>query len=287
MSRADGWGLFLVGGEMMNRFSSSIVASIILTVLLLAVSGVIGCHQPTQWSFTGPRVYLIKGTAAGESDALDRIQQALASREINAAVYTPEDWLKIVVDIDADPDEEAILVGHGHGAFLCTQVVRHYAQHHKTKFIDAVFTIDAFNKDWPHSARQSGDETPREAPTPIPIGHNALKVHNAIQRTADGRIWGTDLVSTRASNVAGEHPYYWYDHYWYDRPITGQRAPAARIGGVLHHTIDNEAELVHRIIDFCRREALSPYHYTPPEHQPDVEKEAPTQSRPQPARRTG
>lgn len=272
----------------MNRFSGSIIVSAVCAVALLVISGAVGCHKPTSWAYTGPRVYLIQGTVAEESDTLPRIRDALLANEINAEVYGPDNWLKIVIDIDADYDEEVILVGHGHGAFLCTQVVRHYAQHHKTKFIEAVFTVDAFNKDWPHSAEQRGDETPRVAPTPIPIAHNALRVENVMQRNGDARTWGSDLVSTRASNVATEHPYYWYDHYWYDRPITGQIAPAEVINhGVLHETIDNEAALVQRIIAFCRREALSPYHYTPPEHHPDVETKAPSKVRPDTSRKTG
>ncbi len=39
---------------------------------------------------------------------------------------------------------------------------------------------------------------------------------------------------------------------------------------VNHTTIDNEQELVERIVRLCRKEALSPYHYTPPEHYVDV-----------------
>ncbi|MFQ5424104.1 MAG: hypothetical protein ACE5F9_08995 [Phycisphaerae bacterium] len=267
----------------MNRRSRVMTFVVLSAPALAALSVMTGCQQPTKWAYTGPRVYLIKGTAADESDALDRIRDTLAANEINAEVYRPDNWLKVVADIDADYDEEAILVGHGHGAFLCTQVVRHYAQRHKTKLIDAVFTIDAFNKDWPHSACQRGDDTPRRLPTPIPVGHNALKVRNFVQRNPDSRTWGTDLVSTRASELAMEHPYYWYDHYWYDHRLGGQIAPAEVVGGgVIHQTIDNEQTLVQRILRLCRKEALSPYHYTPPEHHPDVQ----TKKRPDRATKT-
>jgi hypothetical protein len=39
---------------------------------------------------------------------------------------------------------------------------------------------------------------------------------------------------------------------------------------VRHETIDNEPRLVQRIVWSCRKAALSPYHYTPPEHHVDV-----------------
>jgi pimeloyl-ACP methyl ester carboxylesterase len=234
-----------------------------------------GCHQPEKWSFTGPRVYLIEGAADEDSEGLSVICHELERHEINARLYTPEDWLKIVVDIDAKPDEEAILVGHGHGAFLATQVVRHYAQCHKTKFIDAVITIDADNKDWPHNAHESGERDPHVRPMPIPVGHNAIKVRNFNQRNPQSLRWGSDLVSTRDSNVAEEHPYYWYDDFW-DRNcrVTGQslREDVTSLG-VTHETIDNDAQLVQRIVTLCRKAALSPYHYTPPEHYPDVQRQ--------------
>ena len=134
------------------------------TIHLLAMTGLVaasslfsatGCHKPETWSYTGPRVYLIEGTEDEDSDALYQIRDELRKQEINAEIYSPDNWLKIVVDIDNKYDEEVILVGHGHGAFLATQVVRHYAQHHKMKHIDAVFTLDAYNKDWPHNAQES------------------------------------------------------------------------------------------------------------------------------------
>lgn len=233
----------------------------------------IGCHQPEKWSYTGPRVYLIQGTPQEQSDGLTLIKEELAAREINAKLYTPEDWLKVVVDIDARPDEEAVLVGHGHGAFLCTQVVRHFAQEHKTKFIEAVFTLDAFNKDWPHNEHECGEKAPTARPMNTPIGHNALKVRNYNQADPASGPWGSDLVSTRASNLANQHPYYWYDDYWDRRPVTGQ-ALSETIDGVTHETIDNQEELVARIVKMCRKAALSPFHYTPPYHHPDVEKKA-------------
>lgn len=246
------------------------IAAVALGMMAVAT----GCHRPESWSYTGPRVYLIEGTPDEASDGLALVRHELAKQEINAKIYYPDDWLKIVVDIDADPDEEAILVGHGHGAFLATQVVRHYAQRHKTKFIEAVFTLDAFNKDWPHNARERGDEDPHVQPMPIPIGHNALKVRNDVQDHPDSRRWGSDLVSTRGSNIALHHPYYWYDDYWDRRVVTGQHL-AERIAdeGIVHETIDNHVELLQRIITMCRRAALSPYHYTPPEHHPDVKPE--------------
>ncbi|MCK6457406.1 MAG: hypothetical protein L6Q92_12875 [Phycisphaerae bacterium] len=233
---------------------------------------VVGCHEPTVWPYTGPRVYLIQGTDKERSDGLAPVRDALLEHEINAAIYSPDDWLKIVIDIDKDPDEEAILVGHGHGAFLCTQVVRHYAQHHKTKFIKRVITVDAFNKDWPHRCEMRPGAKNQVPPEPMPIGHNAQFVHNVIQRTP-GSAWGTDIVSTRNSNVAEEHPYYWYDNYWYTRPFTGQPIAATDLTskGVDHETIDNDRALVDRILTLCRQAALSPFHYTPLEHHPHGE----------------
>ncbi len=236
-----------------------------------------GCHKPEKWQFTGPRVYLIEGVPDETSDGLALIRHELEKHEINAKVYYPDNWLKIVVDIDAKPDEEVILVGHGHGAFLATQVVRHYAQQHKTKFIEAVFTIDAFNKDWPHNECERGESEPRVQPMPTPIGHNALKVRNYIQKNSESRRWGSDLATTRGSNIALNHPYYWYDDYWDRRVVTGQHlAEEIKDACVAHETIDNQDELVQRIVMMCRKAALSPYHYTPPEHHPDgkVEQEA-------------
>lgn len=256
-----------------------VITAVLLSAVLLAVAG---CHKPETWSYTGPRVYLIEGTADEDSDGLVAVRDELVRHEINAKMYSPDNWLRIVVDIDAKPDEEVILVGHGHGAFLATQVVRHYAQHHKTKFIEAVYTLDAFNKDWPHNARERGEAEPHCQPMPTPIGHNALMVRNYIQQNPESPRWGSDLVSTRASNVALEHPYYWYDDYWNRRPVTGQHiAELIKDEGVVHETIDNQEELAQRIIMMCRKAALSPYHYTPPEHHPDVEKKA----KPEPTRK--
>lgn len=251
-----------------SRFLSGVAP---IACVVAAMSGASGCHQPEEWCYTGPRVYLIEGTCDEQSDALAAIAHELTCQEINAKVYTPENWLKIVVDIDAQPDEEVILVGHDHGAFLATQVVRHYAQCHKMKHIDAVFTIDTYNKDWPHNAHERGDDDPHEQPMPTPIGHNAIKVRNYVQQNPDSRKWGSDLVSTRASNIAEEHPYYWYDDYWDRREVTGQHlAHDLTDLGVTHETIDNDDRLVQRIVRLCRKAALSPYHYTPPEHHVDV-----------------
>lgn len=250
----------------------SMGAAVVMTVLAIS-----GCHKPEIWQFTGPRVYLIEGTPDESSEGLAVIRHALAEQEINAKVYYPDDWLKIVVDIDAKPDEEVILVGHGHGAFLATQVVRHYAQQHKTKFIEAVFTVDAFNKDWPHNECERGEKEPHVQPMPTPIGHNALKVRNYVQKNPESLRWGSDMVTTRGSNVAMNHPYYWYDDYWDRRVVTGQHlAEEIKDACVAHETIDNQDELVQRIVMMCRKAALSPYHYTPPEHHPDgkVEQEA-------------
>lgn len=241
--------------------------------VLLAVSAVwaVGCHTPENWSWTGSRVYLIAGDGDEDSEGLYLIRDELRKCEINAEVYRPDNWLKIVVDIDHKPDEEVILVGHGHGAFLATQVVRHYAQEHKMKHIEAVFALDAFNKDWPHNAQENGDEDPHVPPMNTPVGHNALKVRNYVQRNDDSRRWGSEMASTRASNIAEEHPYYWYDDYWDRRPVTGQTlAVDITRSGVRHETIDNHEKLVQRIIRLCRKAALSPYHYTPPEHHVDV-----------------
>jgi hypothetical protein len=245
-----------------------------------------GCHKPEAWTYTGPRVYLIEGTSDEASDGLAVIRHDLEKQEINAKLYTPDDWLKIVVDIDAKPDEKVILVGHGHGAFLATQVVRHYAQEHKTKFIDAVFTIDAFNKDWPHNECERGDREPHSQPMPTPIGHNAIKVRNYVQMNPDSPRWGSDLVTTRASNIALNHPYYWYDDYWDRREVTGQHlAEELKDECITHETIDNQDELVQRIVLMCRKAALSPYHYTPAEHHPDGQCEQ--KARPEKAPRKG
>lgn len=265
-----------------NTHPTGLIPIVTTVFLLAALLAVAGCHQPEKWGYTGPRVYLIEGAADEDSDGLVAIRDELVRHEINAQVYSPDNWLKIVVDIDARPDEEVILVGHGHGAFLATQVVRHYAQHHKMKHIEAVFTLDAFNKDWPHNARERGEEEPHCQPMPTPIGHNALMVRNYVQQHSDSPRWGSDLVSTRASNIALEHPYYWYDDYWDRRPVCGQ-VIAERVNGddIRHETIDNEKALVQRIIATCRKAALSPYHYTPPEHHPNVEEKA----RPAPSRK--
>lgn len=254
----------------MNR---SKIQLLVMTGLVGASSllSATGCHQPEKWSYTGPRVYLITGTDGEDSDALYQIRDELRKQEINAQVYSPDNWLKIVVDIDNKYDEEAILVGHGHGAFLATQVVRHYAQHHKMKHIDAVFTLDAYNKDWPHNAQEKGDDDPHVPPMNTPIGHNALKVRNYVQRDPDSKRWGSELASTRASNLAPAHPYYWYDDYWDRRPVTGQKLSVDVTSlGVRHETIDNPEKMVQRIVRLCRKAALSPYHYTPPEHHVDV-----------------
>ena len=249
--------------------SARVFAKHLCALVLIAFAA--GCHQPETWSFTGPRVYLIEGDCSEQSDGLCIIQQQLAAQEINAKLYTNCDWLKIVVDIDADPDEEVILVGHGHGAFLATQVVRHYAQRHKTKFIDAVFTLDVYNKDWPHNKYESGNGDPHLKPMPTPIGQNAIKIRNYSQENEESKRWGGELVSTRGSNIEDDHPYYWYDDYWNRRPVIGQRLYEDVTSlGVTHETIDNNPEMVQRIVKLCRKAALSPFHYTPPEHHPDV-----------------
>jgi pimeloyl-ACP methyl ester carboxylesterase len=243
---------------------------------------VVGCHRSEGVLLSGPCVYLIEGAADEDSDGLSLIRDELEGHRVKARLYGPDNWLSIIADIDAAPHEEVILVGHGHGAFLATQVVRHYAQRHKMKFIDAVITLDPFNKDWPHNAWERGEERPRCRPMSIPVGHNAIKVRNYTQQSADSLRWGSDLVSTRASNVAPEHPYYWYDDFWNRRPVTGQYlAEEIFTEGVRHETIDNDQALLHRIILMCRQAALSPYHYTPPAHHPDVEKK----TKPQPAPR--
>lgn len=243
----------------------------------------VGCRRSESVFLTGPCVYLIEGTVDEASDGLSQIRDELEGHGVNVRLYRPDNWLRIVADIDAAPHEKVILVGHGHGAFLATQVVRHYAQRHKMKFIDAVITLDPFNKDWPHNACERGEGRPRCRPMPIPVGHNAIKVRNYTQQDADSPRWGSDLVSTRASNLAFEHPYYWYDDFWNRRPVTGQHlAEEIRTEGIRHETIDNHQALLHRIILMCRKAALSPYHYTPPAHHPDVQKK--TEPQPAPSR---
>lgn len=270
-----------------NLYSHRILVGASALAGVLFLSALAGCHKPEKWAFTGPRVYLIAGAPDEDSDALDQIRDQLHKQDINAQVYRPDNWLKIVVDIDARPDEEVILVGHGHGAFLATQVARHYAQRHKTKFIEAVFAIDAFNKDWPHNAHERGEKEPHLQPMPTPVGHNTLQVWNCVQQNPESPRWGGNLVSTRASNIALNHPYYWYDDYWDRRPVTGQPIVEKLSGNdITHETIDNDAALVQRIVKMCRREALSPYHYTPPEHHPDVEKKAKPEPTPRPKRKT-
>ncbi len=242
---------------------------------LLIIAGS-GCQKPTCFGYTGPRVYIIKGAESDHSEGLYRIEEELDRQQIATEVYSPKDWLRVVRDIDRRPSEEAILVGHGHGAFLCTQVVRHYAQEHKTKLIEAVFALDPYNKDWPTGCdccgcELCGCESEPRTPTAIPVGHNAQKVYVWRQHAENCPTPGADLVSTRASNAAHKHPYYWYDHYWCGDGVNGQKLGVDVTNlDVDHSTIDNERELLERIIRLCRKEALSPYHYTPPEHYPDV-----------------
>ena len=65
------------------------------------------------------------------------------------------------------------------------------------------------------------------------------------------------MVSTRNSNVACEHPYCWYDDYWDRRAVSGQvlYEDVTKLG-VTHETIDNNEELVQRIVMLCRKAAL-------------------------------
>lgn len=257
------------------RHTSSAVA-VGMGALFIAV----GCRQPDTRVYTGPGVYLIGGDSLDESDGLDLIRDELTRQEIHARVYHPDNWLRIINDIDARPNEDVILVGHGHGAFLTTQVVRHFAQRHKSRFIKLVVTLDAYNKDWPHNDCEAGFAEPHEKPMPIPIGHNATCVRNYSQCNPESRRWGADLVSTRASNLACQHPYYWYDDWWNRRPVTGQLlAHEVTNEGLVHETIDNDDAIIRRVIELCRRAALSPYHYTPPEHHPGSK---PAQDRPAP-----
>lgn len=260
----------------------------IALIMFCAVHGAVasGCGPKAQdWQFTGPRVYLIEGTDDERSNGLHEVRDALHAHEVNARVFEYDDWLDIVRDIDADADEEVILVGHGHGAFLATQVVRHYAQSHKSKHIEAIFTIDAYNKDWPHSLRQCGRCDPHERPTAIPVGQNALKVRNFGQNHTDSRPWGSELATTRGTSMAYKHPYAWYENFWTGEPAPGQRLYyRVRGDGIVHETIDNDGALVQRIVKLSRKAALSPFHYTPPEHHPYV---APNQPKPQPQGRTG
>lgn len=252
-----------------------------LSVLATCMTSLIGCYnpEPQSWDYTGPRVYLIAGTDGEQSEGLYDMQKALDDNEINARVFEYDDWLEIVEDIDCDSDEEVILVGHGHGGFLATQVVRHYAQDHKTKHIEAIYTIDAYNKDWPHSLKECGRCDPHHRPMAIPVGQNALKVRNYNQSNADSRRWGSDLATTRGSGLAHEHPYYWYDDFWTREEHAGQKLyHRVNADGIVHETIDNDDAVVQRIIKLCRKSALTPFHYTPPEHHPYV---APNRANPQ------
>jgi hypothetical protein len=230
-----------------------------------------GCGKPEGWAWSGPRVYLIRGDGLDDSDGLDVIRDELTARQVNARTYGPGNWLQIITEIDAAPREEAILVGHGHGAFLATQVARHYAQRGNGKFIEAVIALDAYNKDWPHTACEAGFREPHSKPAPIPISHSVLRVRNFNQSNPDSRRWGADLVSTRGSNIANTHPFCWYDNWWNGRGVTGQLlSQEVTNEGIWHETIDNDAEVIERVIQLCRRAALSPFHYTPPEHHPMV-----------------
>ncbi|MBX3394735.1 MAG: hypothetical protein KF841_05165 [Phycisphaerae bacterium] len=244
-----------------------------IAIGLVALVFTSGCLHSEPRVYSGPAVYLIEGDSLDESDGLDLICDELTRQEIHARVYQPDNWLRIVKDIEARPNDDVILVGHGHGAFLATQVVRHFAQRHKSRFIKLVITLDAYNKDWPHNDCEAGFAEPHEKPMPIPIGHNALCIRNYNQCNPESRRWGADLVSTRASNLADQHPYYWYDDWWNRRPVTGQLlAHEVTNEGLVHETIDNDETLVRRVIELCRRAALSPYHYTPPEHHPAVKR---------------
>jgi len=271
-------GVVAIGrGDSMRSVRNALVIASFVFVMI----GAVGCQKPTRFGYTGPRVYIIKGSDADHSEGLYRIHEQLRDQEIATEVYSPRDWLRVVRDIDRRPSEEAILVGHGHGAFLCTQVVRHYAQKHKTKLIEAVFSLDARNKDWPEGCcwccstcccDDGKCEAQAASPTAIPVGHNAQKVYNWRQDSSQCPKPGADLVSTRASNVAHTHPYYWYDHYWCGAGVTGQELGTDVTPLMVNHsTIDNERELVERIVRLCHKEALSPYHYTPPEHYVDVQ----------------
>lgn len=266
---------------MNHHFQKNTIAFLLFA--LVCISMFTGCQKPEKWSYTGPRVYLIEGTPCERSDGLETIQQKLAEQRINARVYTPQNWLQIVTDIDAQPNEEVILVGHGHGAFLATQVVRHYAQPHKWKTIEAVITIDTYNKDWPHDFHALGWCEPHTQPMATLIGQNALLVRNYYQTAPCCRRWGSDLVTTRGTELECRHPYGWYDDFWTRRQVQGQTI-GEEIPDVTHETIDNDPALVQRIVDLCRRAALSPYHYTPPEHHPDAThvEEKPQRSRSSP-----
>ncbi|HRW56138.1 MAG TPA: hypothetical protein P5081_24965, partial [Phycisphaerae bacterium] len=181
----------LVRSKLAGITTFSFLASMLLSLT--------GCYnpEPQDWQYTGPRVYLIAGQDNEQSEGLWDVKKALEANEINARVFEYEDWLEIVEDIDFDPDEEVILVGHGHGAFLATQVVRHFAQEHKSKHIEAIYAIDPYNKDWPHNLHECGRWDPHHQPMAIPVGQNALKVRNYIQNHSDRRRWGSDLASTR------------------------------------------------------------------------------------------
>ncbi|MCA9255799.1 MAG: hypothetical protein KDA33_09185, partial [Phycisphaerales bacterium] len=183
----------LVRSKLAGITTFSFLASMLLSLT--------GCYnpEPQDWQYTGPRVYLIAGQDNEQSEGLWDVKKALEANEINARVFEYEDWLEIVEDIDCDPDEEVILVGHGHGAFLATQVVRHFAQEHKSKHIEAIYTIDPYNKDWPHDLHECGRWDPHHQPMAIPVGQNALRVRNYTQNHNDSRRWGSDLASTRGS----------------------------------------------------------------------------------------
>jgi len=257
-----------------------------LWAVAIALAAMGGCSKPaTKWANTGPRVYVIEGAPGEGSGGMARLCDELKRYDINAELYTPDNWLQIVEDIDSNPKEEVILVGHGHGGFLCTQVVRHYAQEHKTKFIDAVITVDPYNKDWPHWLTQLGCCDQHATPSAIPVGHNALKVYNYTQAAEESKCKGAPLVSTRGSNAARKHPYYWYDHFWCGcDPVRGELiAEDVTREGTTHQTIDSDEALLQRILQKCRKAALSPFHYTPPEQHPDVTSQVQTTGAREPA----
>ena len=261
-----------------QHLSFALIAGALATVT-------IGCGPKSMnWDYTGPRVYLIEGSNDDASGGLAQMRYELEQQEINARVVPYTDWLEIVRDIDSDCDEEVILVGHGHGGFLATQVVRHYAQEHKLKHIDAIFLVDTFNKDWPHTRKERGHSDPHKRPMSMPVGHNALKVRNYHQSCPDCNRWGSNVASTRRSDVDHDHPFYWYDGYWTHDDITGQkRGVSVDDDGVHHETIDNRDVLIQRIVQLCRKAALSPFHYTPPEHYPHEQARRSPHNRPQTA----
>ena len=253
------------------------------TIVVPLLLGVGGCtvhemnhaiHQPTEWGYRNARVYLIAGQDPDLSDGLMTVRDRLLSHRINAAVYSPADWLKVVVDIEQRPCEEAIVVGHGHGGFLALQVARHFAHPKQYKHIKAVITLDPVIKDdafyhaeGPRDARGHHRKAPLAQTVPTNVGY----VYNYVQRNPLASHWGAELATLRGTGGEAVG----YDLH--DPRVI--RRNGQRLGvnvtalGVGHETIDNAPWLVDKVVYLCRRMAMTDYRYTPADDHPDLDRD--------------